>query len=109
MEHERSRCGNRAVNIDEKLDKKSDEPRAAMLVLGTQACADGNLNPYLHEEGVKRVMDLTVGVMLTTNRLGNLMRCGAMAQGLLGMLQKLQAKHCRQLRQGCFGLLGLSD
>ena len=61
------------------------------MLLSTTGEADlAKLNPYLAEGGVKKVMDLTVGVMLTANRLGNLMRCGAMAKKVHGMLEKLQ-------------------
>lgn len=61
------------------------------MLLSTTGEADiAKLNPYLAEGGVKRIMDLTVGVMLAANRLGNLMRCGIMAKKVLGMLTKLQ-------------------
>merc|ERR1711871_544795 len=61
------------------------------MLLSTTGEADvAKLNPYLAEADVKRIMDLTVGVMLAANRLGNLMRCGVMAQKVHGMLTKLQ-------------------
>jgi hypothetical protein len=65
------------------------------------------LNPSLSPDDVRHVQELTIGTMLSVNRLAMLMRCEDMADGLLKALIDLQQKSAEQARADtaiCSGL-----
>eukprot|EP01051_Picozoa_sp_SAG22_P015501 SAG22_NODE_2033_length_3106_cov_1.734952_1_plen_1010_part_01 len=80
------------------------------LVVGMLLCTSGDadlmrLCPLIEgrEAGVQRVLDLTVGVLLTANRLGHIMRCRQMCQDVLNLLGKLSGMSSEQAVQNAVG------